>query len=368
MSDPVRLIVAGGGTGGHVLAGIAVADAWSLGQDARLENKSLVEFVGARGGMEERLVPKAGYQLHLLSLGSLNRVNLTRKLRTLIQLPIAVLASAQVLMRVKPDFVLGVGGYASGPVILVAAIFRALGVLRCRIAILEQNSVPGFTNRILGKWADVIFVAFPGTEERFPKRKVVLTGNPIRSSMKVLPSAKRTPFTIFVFGGSQGAVGMNTLVLEALPFFADQKDRVRWIHQTGEKDFERVKQAYEKHGIPARVEKFIEHMAEAYAEASLLVCRAGSSTLSEVATVGRAAFFVPLPTAADHHQEKNARVFVNGKAGFLLPQNSTTGRQFADQVLSLMQNEEELRRVEVAVQKFAMPGAAEQLAGELRTL
>ena len=159
---------------------------------------------------------------------------------------------------------------------------------------------------------------------------------------------------------------MNSLVIESLTFFVGLGDQVRWIHQTGEKDFERVKQAYATHGISARVEKFIDRMVEAYAEASLLVCRAGSSTLSEVATVGRAALFVPLPTAADQHQELNARVFSEAGAGFLVSQNATTGQQFAERIKSLMKNEEELVRVEKEVQKFAMPGASEKLAEALR--
>ena len=366
MSNRQGLVIAGGGTGGHVLAGIAIADAWVRKSGSQSVDRPLVEFVGARGGMEERLVPKAGYPLRLLSLGSLNRVSSKRKIKTFIQLPLACLSSIRILLRTKPSFVLGVGGYASGPVILMAKVLRALRLLDCKISILEQNAIPGFTNRLLGRWADVIFAAFPGTESRFPGKPVILTGNPIRSSMKALPSAARAPFTVFVFGGSQGAVGMNSLVIESLPFFVGLGDQVRWIHQTGEKDFERVKQAYATHGISARVEKFIDRMVEAYAEASLLVCRAGSSTLSEVATVGRAALFVPLPTAADQHQELNARVFSEAGAGFLVSQNATTGQQFAERIKSLMKNEEELVRVEKEVQKFAMPGASEKLAEALR--
>ncbi len=366
MSDKQGLVIAGGGTGGHVLAGIAVADAWMKASGPQVDGRPWVEFVGARGGMEERLVPKAGYALHVLRLGSLNQVSAGRKLKTLMQLPFALGLSVRILLRSKPSFILGVGGYSSGPIILMAKVLRALNFLDCRIAILEQNSVPGFTNRLLSRWVDMIFTAFPGTEMRFPKKQVVLTGNPVRSAMKPLLSAEHKPFTVFVFGGSQGAMGMNTLVINSLPFLSGLAAEVKWIHQTGERDFDRVKQAYEKNSISARVEKFIDRMAETYAEASLLVCRAGSSTLSEVATVGRAALFVPLPTAADHHQELNARVFSDAGAGFLVPQNSTTGEQFANKIKDLIHHPEELRRVEQAVQKFAMPGAAEKLVREFQ--
>ncbi len=363
MSNSQQLMIAGGGTGGHVLAGIAVADAWT-----KTSGGDCVQFVGAKGGMEERLVPKSGYPLHLLKLGSLNRVSLKQKLKTMVQLPLALGASIQILLKFRPGFVLGVGGYASGPVILMARILRALKLIDCKIAILEQNSVPGFTNRLLSRCVDVIFAAFPGTEKQFPKKRVILTGNPIRSAMKPLASAPSEPFTLFIFGGSQGAVGMNSLVIESLPYLSGVTSRMRWIHQTGERDYERVKQSYEKQGITARVEKFIDRMADAYGEASLLVCRAGSSTLSEVATVGRAALFVPLPTAADNHQEMNARVFSDSGAGFLIPQNSTTGQQFAEKVRQLMNESAEIRRVEKAVQAFAMPGAAEKLAEYLKSL
>lgn len=368
MSHHPKLIVAGGGTGGHVLAGIAVADAWKKFHAGASGGESLAEFVGAQGGLEERLVPKAGYPLHLLTLGSLNRVSLSRKLKTLFQLPLSLWTSARILLKVKPKFVLGVGGYASGPVILMSRVLRALGLLHCRIAILEQNSVPGFTNRLLSRWVDVIFAAFPGTERQFPGRRVILTGNPIRSAMKPLPTAQTQPFTLFIFGGSQGAIGVNTLVIEALPFLTDLKDRIQWIHQTGEKDWERVQQAYLKNGISARVEKFIDRMAETYAEATVLVCRAGSSTLSEVATVGRAALFVPLPTAADNHQEMNARVFSDAGAALLVPQSSTTGKQFADKIRHLFEHPEEMRQIEEKVRRFAAPGAAERLVQEIHAL
>jgi UDP-N-acetylglucosamine--N-acetylmuramyl-(pentapeptide) pyrophosphoryl-undecaprenol N-acetylglucosamine transferase len=218
--------------------------------------------------------------------------------------------------------------------------------------------VPGFTNRVLGRFVDEIFCAFPGTERQFPGRKVTVSGNPVRAAMSRLPSAPRDPFTIFIFGGSQGALGMNTLVIEALGELKDLLPRLRFIHQTGEKDYERVAQAHRQAGSNARVDKFIHEMAAAYAQSSLLICRAGSSTLSEIAAVGRAAILVPLPTATDNHQEKNARVFSDAGAAFLLTQSGEPGR-LAKMVRELVAGDgATVSRMEAEVTRFHRPDSA----------
>lgn len=359
-----KLLLAGGGTGGHVLAGVAVADAWA---DASKEQNAQAQilFVGAHGGMEEKLVPRAGYPLQLLHLGSLNRVSLSRKLKTYLQLPLSLLKSVWILLRFRPHVVLGVGGYASGPVVLIAKFLSRFGLLKTRVAILEQNSIPGYTNRILGSRVDQVFAAFPGTENRFPAGKVQVTGNPIRSSMTPLPPASRNPLTLFIFGGSQGALGVNTLVLAALPHLKDLNDRVRWIHQTGEKDFERVRAGYLEAGVEARVEKFIYDMPAAYQEASLLICRSGSSTLSEVAAVGRAAILIPLPSAADNHQFENAQIFAKAGAAFLVDQTQASGAQLAELIRRLVQDPSELTEKEQAVKQFFRPHAAKDIVSRL---
>lgn len=358
-SNSLKLLLAGGGTGGHILAGVAVADAWrkKFGQNTH------ILFVGAQGGLEERLVPKAGYPLEVLKIGSLNGVGFLRRLRTLFQLPFSFIKSAQILLRFKPDYILGVGGYSSGPLVLVGSILSRLGLLSSRIAILEQNSIPGLTNRILGKLAHVVFAAFPGTENCFKGKKVITTGNPVRSHLIGIPQASYSPFTLFIFGGSQGAMGINSLILQALPHLKKYESQLQIIHQTGPRDLQRVKQQYLKEGWGdcARVEAFIDQMAEAYTQASLLICRAGSSTLSEVAAVGRAAIFIPLPTAADNHQYLNARVFTERGAGFLLSQTQSTGKDLAQLIESLILDSTQLSRVEQAVKEFSRPHAAMEL-------
>jgi len=354
------LIVAGGGTGGHVLAGVAVAQEWQ----SRVPNAHVV-FVGARGGIEEKLVPRAGFTLEVLNLGTLNGVSLRRKIKTLFQIPFSIFRSALILLRLRPQAVIGVGGYASGPLVLTAGILSFLRLLHCKTAILEQNSVPGMTNRVLGKIVGTAFCAFPGTEASFPSSRVFLTGNPTRSSIRELPPATRAPFTLFIFGGSQGALGINSLVLEALPHLANLNDRLRFIHQTGERDYDRTLAGYKAAGVDARVEKFIYEMPECYAAASLLICRAGSSTLSEIAAVGRASILVPFPHASDDHQRKNAKVFVDRGAAILLDQGTGKGEELAALIRKLVTDSDSLGKMEQAAKLFHRPNAALDIVREL---
>ena len=360
-SKPHTLIVTGGGTGGHVLAGIAIADAWK----ARFSDfKDMrVVFVGARGGIEEKLVPRAGYPLSLLTLGSLKGVSTFKRLRTLGQLPLSIFKSLSILFTEKPAAVVGVGGYASGPVVMMAKIVG--GLWGTRVAILEQNAVPGLTNRLLSRFSDEVLCAFPGIGKQFSGTKIRVTGNPVREMMRPMPAASRDPFTVFIFGGSQGALGVNTLVLDALPFLEDLKPRLRFIHQTGEADYFRVLEGHKKAGTQARVEKFIYEMPQAYQEASLLICRAGSSTLAETAAVGRASILIPFPFASDNHQEKNAQLFVDAGAARLLVQFQSKGEDLARIIRELVLSPESLSQMEKAVSAFYRPHAAQEVVESL---
>lgn len=361
----LRLVVAGGGTGGHVLAGVAIADAWCKAHSVQADD---ILFVGARGGLEERLVPKSGYTLTLLPIGTLNRVGMSQRLRTLIKLPFALTKSAWVLLRFRPHAVLGVGGYASGPLVLVARILIMLRLIPTKkTAILEQNSVPGMTNRILGRWVHHVFCAFPGSDALFSKKKVLVTGNPVRSRLVRMKSAIRTPFTIFIFGGSQGAVGINSLILAALPLLKSELSSCRIIHQTGPRDFERVKAGYDALGVSAEIHPFIDAIGEVYQKASLLICRSGSSTLSEIASIGRAAILIPFPEASDNHQEKNALVFSNANAAILFSQKSGTGESLAECVRQLMRNPSAIESMEKRVVDFDRPDAAQNIVRTLST-
>jgi UDP-N-acetylglucosamine--N-acetylmuramyl-(pentapeptide) pyrophosphoryl-undecaprenol N-acetylglucosamine transferase len=347
------LVITGGGSGGHALAGIAIAEAWKN----RFGSDSEITFIGAHGGLEEKLVPRAGIPLVLLSVGSLNRVSSRRKLATLLKLPLALLKAFWFLLKERPRFVVGVGGYAAGPVVLIASIWGWLW--GAKTAILEQNLQPGLTNRILSKFADQVFAAFPGTH--FPSREPHITGNPIRSQFRPLEPALAHPFTVFVFGGSQGAFGINTLVIEALPHLKAMNASVQWIHQTGERDFERVRDAHLAHETGARVERFIHQMEDCYRSASLIVCRAGASTLAELAQVRRAAILIPLPTASDRHQEKNAQSFADSGACEVLLQGPGASLTLAQKIIESIQNPDKLRQMERAIACFSRPDAAKDL-------
>jgi UDP-N-acetylglucosamine--N-acetylmuramyl-(pentapeptide) pyrophosphoryl-undecaprenol N-acetylglucosamine transferase len=354
-----KLIIAGGGTGGHILPGIAVADAWikNRGDGAK------VKFVGARGALEERLVPKHGYPLHRLWIGGLNRVGMLRKLVTLIQLPLAAVHSAFLLVVERPDWVLGVGGYSSGPFVMVASTFgKILGI---RTALLEPNSVPGFTNRKLGGRVDRVFVSFKRAREYFPQDQTTLVGSPIRNQMRALPSAPRSPFTIFVFGGSQGAVGMNTMVLEALPLLAGESG-IEWIHQAGRIDLDRVRDAHHRAETRARVEVFIDDMVSCYQRASLVICRSGASTLAEISAVRRAAILVPLPTSADNHQVENAKECAATGGAIVVEQGPGGGKALADLILGFKKDPQRLQAMETAISGYWKPGGAEIIVDSMR--
>jgi UDP-N-acetylglucosamine--N-acetylmuramyl-(pentapeptide) pyrophosphoryl-undecaprenol N-acetylglucosamine transferase len=270
-------------------------------------------------------------------LGSLKGVGLAKRLKTLLQLPLSFVVSKLWLLALRPKVVLGVGGYASGPFVLMA---RLTGWLwGARVGILEQNAVPGLTNRILGAFAHRVFAAFPGLESSFSAKKLLVSGNPVREAIRFQGPPPADPFTLFVFGGSQGAQAINTWMIEALPLLRDQFAKLKIIHQTGERDFQRVKTAYDEFPVTARVEKFIFDMPECYQAASLVVCRAGSSTLSEIAAVGRPAILIPFPFATDNHQEKNARVFEQAGAAEVMVQSEGSGKKLADRIRGLMGSE-----------------------------
>jgi UDP-N-acetylglucosamine--N-acetylmuramyl-(pentapeptide) pyrophosphoryl-undecaprenol N-acetylglucosamine transferase len=354
--DPT-LFVTGGGTAGHIYAGISVADHWR----ERYPNAEIL-FVGAKGGMEERLVPRSSYPLKVLPMGAWNGMPWSKRLKTAFLIPWAFLRALGWLIQKRPAAVLGVGGYASFPVVLAAGVMG--WIWGCRVAVLEQNVLPGLTNRVLGRFSARIFCAFPGSEEVFGSSKVLITGNPVRSSMKRLSSAPGSPFTLFIFGGSQGAVGINTLIIESLPFLRQSGLPIRFIHQTGERDYDRVSRAYRESGLEARVEKFIYDMMDAYSQADLLICRAGSSTLAEIAAVGRAALLIPL-VSKDRHQVYNAKLFSDSGAAKMNLQNESSGQSVAQSILGLAGDLKQVRAMEQKITEFYKPDTVRQIVSDL---
>lgn len=325
-----RLLVAGGGTGGHLYPGIAVA------REAQKEGWDVL-FIGAEGGIEARVLPKEGLNLRTIRAGKYMGMGLTGKIRTVLSLP-SVISSARAIVReFRPDAVLGVGGYASFPAVAAAKLSGLPVVIQ------EQNAWPGLTNRLLGRFADVIAMGF-AEAGRFFVTKKIFTGNPIRSGLMMADRAaalKRFGLhegraTVLVFGGSAGAHRINSGIVEALSLLEGMKDSVQFIHQTGEKDRDMVEAAYRKAGFMAAVEAFIYDMDNAYACADMVVCRSGALTLAEVSALGKPAVLIPYPFAANNHQEHNARSFEKAGAARVVLDTDVTGERLASEIKGML--------------------------------
>jgi UDP-N-acetylglucosamine--N-acetylmuramyl-(pentapeptide) pyrophosphoryl-undecaprenol N-acetylglucosamine transferase len=345
----MRVIIAGGGTGGHVIPALAIA------QELRSRHGAEVEFVGTSRGIETRLVPAAGFELHLVQVGQLNRVDLRTRAKTLLDLPRAVIQAAQLVREFRPDVMVGVGGYASGPAMIAG------GILNVPLVAFEPNYVPGFANRMLGPLVKTAVVQFEATCRYF--RDCHVTGVPVRSEFfRVPPRSANARPTLLVFGGSQGAHAINAAVLGALEKLSALIPDICIIHQTGEKDYIDAQSTYLKTMITADVSPFIDDMPGAFARADLLVCRSGASTVAEVTAAGRPAIFIPLPTAADDHQRQNAVALAEVNAARLLPQAELTSDRLAEEIAALLSNRAGLTQMAQAARKLAHPHAAGEIA------
>jgi UDP-N-acetylglucosamine--N-acetylmuramyl-(pentapeptide) pyrophosphoryl-undecaprenol N-acetylglucosamine transferase len=354
----VRLIVAGGGTGGHLYPGIAVAD------EVRAAGGEVM-FVGTTRGIEARVVPAAGYPLELLEVSGIKRMGLVRTLQGLGRVPLALGRSLSIVRKWKPDVVLGVGGYASGPMVLAAALARY------PTAIQEQNSVPGFTNRTLGRFVRAVFTAFEAAGPFFPARKVALVGNPVRRKFVESARGPAAPSgSVLVVGGSQGARAVNELVIGAAELLAARGALPPLVHQTGTADADRCLERYRALGLAERVSvrPFIEDMAGTLAGAGLVIGRAGALTLAELAIVGRPAILIPLPTAADDHQSKNAAEFARAGAAVVLEQQQATGASLAELMSGLLGDEPRREKMAAAMRTLGRPGAAGEVVQRLAAL
>ncbi len=324
----MRLVIAGGGTGGHLFPGIAVAEAL-----IDLSPASEVLFVGTAKGIEATAVPKAGFQLAYIAISGLKRMGLKKQVSTLAQLPKSVFDARAILKRFGADAVLGVGGYASGPVIVAA---RTLGL---PTAICEQNSVPGLTNKLLGRFVKRVFVTFDAARSFFPSARVTLSGNPVRRSFVLaaaLPTPAHEPGVVFTFGGSQGARPLNETVPLALALVRAAGITVTAVHQAGVNDVDSVKAAYAQASIPAVVASFIDNMVDTYRRAAIVICRAGATSCAELTALGVPAILVPFPQAADDHQTKNAEDLARTGACVVLSQAQMTPRHLADAIIDAL--------------------------------
>jgi UDP-N-acetylglucosamine--N-acetylmuramyl-(pentapeptide) pyrophosphoryl-undecaprenol N-acetylglucosamine transferase len=354
----MRLIVAGGGTGGHLFPGIAVAEEFLARSP---ENEVL--FVGTSHGIEARLIPKLGYRLALISASGMKGLGTARKMLGAGRLLYGYAQSRKILKEFRPDLVLGVGGYASAPLLLAA---RGMGI-RCFIH--EQNAAPGITNKILGRVVDTVFISMPESASFFNKEITLMTGNPIRKEIlwgfQQRVRSAGDAFSLLVFGGSAGAHRINTALLEALPHLEGVRERLRITHQTGEKDVERVRAGYSSLGFQAEVKSFIDDMSAAYGAADLVVCRAGATTIAEVTACGKGCIFIPYRYAADDHQRKNAESLLARDAGFMILEEDLTGAELAARILDLMEHPERLAEVEKNARSLAQLDAAQAIVAAM---
>ncbi|MCP4870641.1 MAG: undecaprenyldiphospho-muramoylpentapeptide beta-N-acetylglucosaminyltransferase [Proteobacteria bacterium] len=358
----MKVLIAGGGTGGHFFSGVAVGEAF-LSRGGGNE----IVYVGTRNGIEARVGPQQGLDVRFIDVAGIRGKGLMSKLKTVARLPLSLVQSMRLIMKVKPKMVIGVGGYASGPVVVAA---RLMGK---KTGIVEQNSVAGTTNRILGKIVHRVFIAFEDARDEFPASKVHFTGNPIREGVVQLLTLESTGtvgigdrLKVLVLGGSQGARALNEAFMEVAPFLSDKlKSKLHIVHQTGTADEDRVRAAYAESGLDAKVEPFIHEMAEAYRSADLVICRAGALTISELTISRRGSVLVPYPHAIDNHQQVNAQALVDGGAAEMILQKDLTPQSLGDCIERLSKNRRELQMMAWKAGEFAKPQAATEVVDEM---
>jgi UDP-N-acetylglucosamine--N-acetylmuramyl-(pentapeptide) pyrophosphoryl-undecaprenol N-acetylglucosamine transferase len=352
----MRLIIAGGGTGGHLFPGIAVAEEF-LSRDPNNE----VLFVGTERGIEARVLPKLGYRLACIATAGMRGKGLLERIKGIGLLLVSYWQSRAIIKEFRPDLVLGVGGYASGPLVLAAG--------HCNRAcfVHEQNALLGLTNRLLAKRVQRVFLSLAESLNQVPTAKALLTGNPLRRQILAAMATERTArpdaaaFHVLVFGGSAGAHRINMAMTEALADLTGLGERLTITHQTGEQDLSVVQEAYQRYPVSAQVVPFIDNMAEAYRQADLIVCRAGATTIAEVTACGKACIFIPYPHATDDHQRKNAEALVSRGAGFMLLDRDLSGPRLASLLVELAADPARLMAVADKAAELAKPEAAQRI-------
>ncbi len=349
----MRIVIAGGGTGGHLFPGIAVAEEF-----LRRDSANRVLFIGTQRGIEHRLLDKLGYELKRIDVEGLKGRGLTALIKGMYAIPKSMWQSRNILTAFAPDVVIGVGGYASGPAVITAWL------MRIPTAIAEQNALAGNTNRILGKFVDKIFLTYEQSRSGFAAGKVLVTGNPVRAAFSASPGKtgeKKADRGILIFGGSQGAAAINKTVAAMTPLLAAIKDSIRIVHQAGENDCAMVSRAYAKYGIEAEVTPFIVDMVSAYAAADVIICRAGATSLAEITVAGKASILIPFPFAANDHQTLNAQAMVEAGAAAMIRQSELTEERLFAVLKNLLEDDRKIREMERKSKMLGRPDAAARM-------
>ncbi|MGD9368917.1 MAG: undecaprenyldiphospho-muramoylpentapeptide beta-N-acetylglucosaminyltransferase [Desulfobacteraceae bacterium] len=356
--DGYRMVVAGGGTGGHLFPGIAIAQAFK----SRLEKNSVL-FVNAGRPLERKVLSELGWDQKAISIEGIKGRGRWHQIRAAIMIPGAIWRAWRILKNFKADVVLSVGGYSAGPVAVAASLLGVTTVLH------EQNRLPGVTNRILGRVVDRIYLSFEESREYFDPDKIKVTGNPVRDEILALATQCAEPangdlFTVLVVGGSQGAHAINQAVVDALHELKDV-DGLRFVHQTGPEDKAAIEAAYDQTGVPATVQPFFHDMARLYKAADMVICRAGATTVAEITVIGKAAVFVPFPFAADDHQTLNAQALSDAGAAEMIAQDDLSGSVLAKLIKGYRENRILLTEMGAKARALGRPGAASVIVDDI---
>ncbi len=351
----MNVTITGGGTGGHLFPAIAIAQEFQ-----RRDRMHAIQFIGSARGLEAQVLPRAGYQLQTVNIKGFAGKRILQKVESLLSIVPAIMRACRLLRAFRSEIVIGVGGYISFPAVIAG---RMLGL---PVALHEQNSVPGLSNRLLGFWAERVFVTYAESMSCFPARKTMHSGLPLRTMPAVDPNEDRdrAMHTVCVLGGSQGAREINRAVIEALPIFENSGIRLRFIHQTGTQDFESVADAYRQHSVQAEVAPFFDDILVRFIASDLVVARAGAGTLAELALCGRASILIPYPFAAGDHQKKNALMFVGQGAAQLLESHELNSAVLAQQIIDLIGAPERLQQMSQQARLLAHPQAAQIIVDE----
>ena len=351
----LRIVIAGGGTGGHLFPGIAIAREFKARNSA-----SKIIFISTGNQLEKSVLSKAGYPLRTVSAAGIKGRGLWNQVKSIAKIPAGILAANQILKNFSPDLAVGLGSYSAGPVVFAAWLRRI------PIVVHEQNILPGITNRILSRFANRVYISFENTRSNMNPQKIFWTGNPVRR--EILASNQRYEqsktedssvrfFTVLIIGGSQGAHRINMAVIEALDHLGDLT-HLHFIHQTGQADEQSVREAFQRHKIEGTVQTFFDNMAEQYGRADLIICRAGATTVAEVTALGKAAIFIPFPYAADNHQELNAGSLADEGAAEILIEKDLNGRILSEKIRYYADHPAELEKMSSKAKELGRPDAA----------
>lgn len=358
--DDLRVILAGGGTGGHVFPALAIAEEF-----VKRNSTTEVCFIGTKRGLESRVLKNGTFPIRFIDIEGIRGKGWRGVFRGALKIPQSMFQSWGILRGFDPHIVIGVGGYASGPAVFTAYL---MGVTT---AIAEQNALPGATNRILGRFAKRVFLTFSDESRVFPEKKVMVSGNPVRSDFIVEGEKKKEKtdtFTLLIFGGSQGASAINGAIIETLQYMEGIREGLKIIHQTGERDLEDVADAYKRHNIDAEVVPFIDDMARVCREADLLICRAGATSIAEITALGKAAIFIPFPFATGNHQELNAKTLVDAGAAEMIVEDDLSGRVLYEMIEKLYGNPASIATMEKMSKGLGNRKAASTIVDECLTV